>query len=140
MSENSEKSWIERVFARKSASSGVFGALGTRSAAKSLARIADSAELVAEALTIIVKREYGADLGVKPGPRERRMEILEPMWPNDEREAIREHVEALREAEMDDGSAGGGVRLQGGAASGEDELTVEERAFLAELDGKGGAE
>lgn len=113
----------------------LFTPIGARSAEKSLARAADSLELIARALTIIVKREYRVDLDAPPpSKRDRNVEVFEPMYANDAEEAIREHVEALREAELDDGAAGGGVRLKSVTPRGEDELTPEERAFLAELE------
>ncbi len=123
------------IFSRKWLKNVLTTPIGARSAEKSIARAADSLELIARALTVIVQREYSIDLDAPPlSKREQRAEVFEPMYADDEREAIREHVEALREAEMDDGSAGGGVRLQSATSRGEDELTPAERAFLAELE------
>lgn len=117
---------------------------------------AESLNLIARALTVIVQREYRVDLLAPPlTAREQRVPVFEPIYADNEGEAIREHVEMLRVLELDtdratrvrDGDAGDDEpragravepRLSTAPSSGADEpLTVEERQWLAELEGEG---
>lgn len=122
-----------------------------------LVSMANSLATIAYGIKIIVQKEYGVDLDAPPLTQaDREREIFEPMYVNDEEEAIREEVERIRELEAgNSGSdvAGGlkshpnppetqipafGMKFAGArtdvSGSDSDELTEQERDFLAEID------
>lgn len=109
--------------------------------------MANSLALIARALSVIVRKEYHIDIEAPmPSRSELAAEILEPMYPDNLQEAIREERERIEQAELDAASTGSGrldarkhdlvlTFAKGGRAGGElDELTPEEARFLSELE------
>lgn len=108
-----------------------------------LVSIAQSLGTIASALKIITLKQYGVDLDQPPTRADREREVFEPLYPDNEREAIMEEIERVRamEAEWQVGSSSStksptrrslGALTTASAARGE-ELTPEEREFLNEL-------
>lgn len=110
-----------------------------------LISIANSLGVIASALKIIVLKEYGADLDQPLTRADREREVFEPIYPDNEREAINEEVERIKREQAEWSTSGElrtgrgpAVRILGGltpasAAGGSEDLTPEEREFLAEL-------
>jgi len=104
---------------------------------------ANSLSVIAAALKVIVLREYKVDLDAPPLTRaDLQREVFEPMYPDGEKEAIREEIERLRAEELEQSSSAtsdqpgsgqlGGLSL--GMSRDTGELTREEQDFLAEIE------
>lgn len=126
---------------------------------KAFVSMADSLSTIAYGLKIVVMKEYGVDLDApKPSRADLEREIFEPMYVNDETEAIREEVERIQALEAENRDSGGSGGSGGGKShpnalgtqipafgmkfartdtSGmdSDDLTEQERDFLAEISG-----
>jgi hypothetical protein len=120
-----------------------------------LVSMANSLATIAYALKIIVQKEYGVDLDApKLSRADFEREIFEPMYVNDEEEAVREEVERIQALEAENGRSdgSGGLKSHPNASDTQisrfgmkfaptntrggdsDELTEQERDFLAEID------
>lgn len=123
-----------------------------------LISMANSMGTIASALKIIAQREYGVDLDhVAVSRADLEREVFEPMYPDNEAEAVREEVERIRalEAESAAGDGSQGLKSHPNASdtqiprfgmkfartdrsgSDSDGLTEQERDFMAEIDSEG---
>lgn len=126
---------------------------------RQLASIDASLKVLAKAASIAVYKAWGIDVSApEPSRADLSLEVFEPMYPDNMREAVREEIERLRaiEREMEtgtparsrsseDGEGGDGVRRESQQSSGlrmsmartgqaDEPLTTQEREFLAGIE------
>lgn len=111
-----------------------------------LVSIAQSLGTIASALKIITLKQCGVDLDQPPTRADREREVFDPIYPDNVREAISEEVERIRAMEAEWKTFEGPGKdthfstprvlgsLTTPSASRGEELTPEEREFLADLD------
>lgn len=127
--------------------------LRPQSRSSSLVSAAQSLSTIAQALKVIVLREYNINLDDPPATRaDHTREVFEPIYPDDVQEAVNEEIERLQAIERDMVGSGSPredrqtltnmqFRAAGSSASPSDEpLTPEEQRFLAEIDPDDGSE
>jgi hypothetical protein len=129
------------------------GSLRPQPRATTLVSIANSLDLIARGIKVIVQKEYGRDLDAPPPTRaDLTRDVFEPLYPDDMADAVREEVErierAAEEARVADAASAGvspARALRGGlslnfsptareSAGEDDDMTPQEREFLAGLD------
>jgi len=93
----------------------------------SIARAANALESIAEALRIVVLREYGVDVAAPPPTRaDLNVNLFDPMYPDEITEAARDHVEAMGRIERE-------MRAESAYGKSESELSEQEKQFLHAL-------